>query len=86
MIQRLNNDPGHDPTLNNDSGRDSDDNFPNETIIMNNISRFRENLPIWRNSPILRIFPSIYISKAVRSYGLDIDFCNMSTVTFIMEI
>ena len=32
--------------------------FPNETQIMNNISRFREELPIWRKSPILRIFPS----------------------------
>ena len=58
MIQRLNNDSGHDPTLNNDSGQDSRDNFTNETQIMNNISRLREDLPIWRKSPILRILPS----------------------------
>ena len=35
MIQRLNNAPDHDPALNNDSGQDSGDNFPNETQIMN---------------------------------------------------
>ena len=28
MIQRFNYDPGHDPTLNNDSDQDSEDNFP----------------------------------------------------------
>ena len=51
MIQRLNNDPCHDPTLNNDSGQVSLDNFPNETKIMHNnspdlerISRFGECL------------------------------------------
>ena len=58
MIQRLNRYPGHDQTLNNDSVQDSGDNFPNETQIMNNISQFREELPIWRKSPILRIFTS----------------------------
>ena len=36
MIQRLNDDPCHDPTLNNDSGKDLGDNFPNETHIMHN--------------------------------------------------
>ena len=60
MIQRLNNNPDHDPTLNNDSGQDSGETFPNETQIMNNNSRFRDDLPIWRKSPILRIFPSWY--------------------------
>ena len=59
MIQRLNNDQGHDPTMNDDSGQDSGDNFLNETQIMNNIFRLREDLPIWRKSPILRIFPAV---------------------------
>ena len=51
MIQRLNNDPCHDQTLNNDSGQDSGDNFQNVTQIMHNnspdlerISRFGECL------------------------------------------
>ena len=34
MIQRLNNDPCDDQTLNNDLGQDSEDNFPNEAQIM----------------------------------------------------
>ena len=38
MIQRLNNDPCHDPTLNNDSGQDLGDNFPNDIQIMHNNS------------------------------------------------
>ena len=65
IIQRLNNDPDHDPTLNNDSGQDSGDNFPKETQIINNISRFREDLPFWRKSPILKICISC---KMVHSY------------------
>ena len=55
MIQRLNNDPGHDSTfnLNNESGQDSGDNFPNETQIMNNISRVRGNI----NWALAAVFP-----------------------------
>ena len=45
MIQRLNNDPCHVPTLDNDSGQDLGDTFSNETQIMHN------NSPIKRESP-----------------------------------
>ena len=38
MIQRLKNDPCHDPLSNNDSGQDSVDHFPNKTQIMHNNS------------------------------------------------
>ena len=38
MIQRLNNDPCHDTTLNNDSGHNLGDNFPKEAQIMHNNS------------------------------------------------
>ena len=50
----LNYDPGHDPTLNDDSCQDSRDNFPKQRQIINNISQFREDLQIWRMFPLLR--------------------------------
>ena len=58
MIQRLNNDPYYNRKLNNDSGQDSGNNFPNETQIMHinspdleRISRFGESLRYCEYSP-----------------------------------
>ena len=53
MIQQLNNNPCHDPTLNNDSGQDLGDNFSNETQIIKII------LSIKRGSPDLKTVSDI---------------------------
>ena len=65
MVQRLNNDQGHVPTLNNDSGQDSGDNFPNETQIMHinspdleRVSRFGESLRYCEYSLAVQSFRS----------------------------